>query len=50
MTNLDDYNFAGKKALIRVDFNVPLNENFEITDFTRIKAAIATIKKILADG
>ncbi|MFT7031629.1 MAG: phosphoglycerate kinase [Cyclobacteriaceae bacterium] len=50
MTNLDDYNFAGKKALIRVDFNVPLNENFEITDFTRIKAATATIKKILADG
>ena len=50
MTNLDDYNFAGKKALIRVDFNVPLNENFEITDFTRIKAATPTIKKILADG
>ncbi|MFY0652976.1 MAG: phosphoglycerate kinase [Cyclobacteriaceae bacterium] len=50
MRNLDDYNFAGKKALIRVDFNVPLNENFEITDFTRIKAATPTIKKILADG
>ena len=50
MRKLDDYNFAGKKALIRVDFNVPLNENFEITDFTRIKAATPTIKKILADG
>ncbi len=50
MRKLDDYNFAGKKALIRVDFNVPLNEKFEITDFTRIKAATPTIKKILADG
>ena len=50
MRKLDDYNFAGKKALIRVDFNVPLNEKFEITDFTRIKAATPTVKKILADG
>ncbi len=50
MKKLDEYSFAGKKALIRVDFNVPLNENFEITDFTRIKAATPTIKKILADG
>lgn len=50
MRKLDEYNFAGKKALIRVDFNVPLNEKFEITDFTRIKAATPTIKKILADG
>ena len=50
MTNLDDYNFAGKRALIRVDFNVPLNENHEITDLTRIKAATPTIKKILHDG
>lgn len=50
MTTLDQFNFEGKKALIRVDFNVPLNENFEITDFTRIKAATPTIKKILADG
>ena len=49
MTNLDDYNFAGKRALIRVDFNVPLNENNEITDLTRIKAATPTIKKILHD-
>lgn len=50
MKKLDEYNFAGKKALIRVDFNVPLNEKFEITDYTRIKAATPTIKKILADG
>lgn len=50
MTNLDQYNFDGKRALIRVDFNVPLNANFEITDDTRIRAATPTIKKILADG
>ncbi len=50
MKTLDQYNFSGKKALIRVDFNVPLDENFNITDFTRIKAATPTIKKILADG
>lgn len=50
MKKLDEYNFAGKKALIRVDFNVPLNDKFEITDYTRIKAATPTIKKILADG
>ncbi|MGL1889545.1 MAG: phosphoglycerate kinase [Reichenbachiella sp.] len=50
MTTLDQYNFEGKKALIRVDFNVPLNDKFEITDFTRIKAATPTVKKILADG
>ena len=50
MKTLDQFNFAGKKALIRVDFNVPLDENFNITDFTRIKAATPTIKKILADG
>jgi phosphoglycerate kinase len=47
---LDNYNFAGKRALIRVDFNVPLNENFEITDDTRIRATLPTIKKIIADG
>jgi len=47
---IDQYNFAGKKALIRVDFNVPLNSEFEVTDPTRIKAAVPTIKKILADG
>lgn len=50
MTTLDNFDFKGKKALVRVDFNVPLNENFEITDDTRIKATIPTIKKILSDG
>ena len=50
MQTISTYNFNGKKALIRVDFNVPLNENFEITDDTRIVAAIPTIKKIIADG
>lgn len=50
MKTVDNYNFAGKKALIRVDFNVPLNDKFEITDDTRTKAAIPTIKKILKDG
>ncbi len=47
---VDHFNFAGRKALIRVDFNVPLNSDFQVTDPTRIKAAIPTIKKILADG
>ena len=47
---IDQYNFAGKKALIRVDFNVPLNSDFQVTDPTRIKAAIPTIQKILNDG
>ncbi|WP_420580908.1 phosphoglycerate kinase [Reichenbachiella sp.] len=50
MNTLDQFNFEGKKALVRVDFNVPLNGEFEITDDTRIKAATPTIKKILADG
>lgn len=50
MVTLDEYNFNGKRALVRVDFNVPLNENFEITDDTRIRAAIPTIKKIINDG
>ncbi|MCD8540972.1 MAG: phosphoglycerate kinase [Leadbetterella sp.] len=50
MKTVDSFDFGGKKALIRVDFNVPLNERFEITDDTRIKATIPTIKKILADG
>ncbi|WP_234733118.1 phosphoglycerate kinase [Tellurirhabdus bombi] len=50
MKTLDSYNFSGKKALIRVDFNVPLNERFEITDDTRIKATLPTINKILNDG
>ncbi len=50
MKTFDAFNFNGKKALIRVDFNVPLNENYQITDTTRIDAAIPTIKKILKDG
>ncbi len=50
MQTISTYDFAGKKALIRVDFNVPLNENFEITDDTRIRAAIPTIKKIIEKG
>lgn len=50
MPDFSSYNFSGKKALIRVDFNVPLNEKFEITDDTRIRAAIPTIEKILKDG
>ena len=47
---IDQFNFNQKRALIRVDFNVPLNENFEITDDTRMRAAIPTIQKILKDG
>ena len=50
MSQFSDHSFANEKALIRVDFNVPLNEKFEITDDTRMTAAIPTIKKILKDG
>ena len=50
MQTLDNFNFAGKKAFVRVDFNVPVDENFNITDDTRIRAAMPTLKKILADG
>lgn len=50
MKTLDTYNFQNKKAIIRVDFNVPLNAQYEISDDTRIRAAIPTIQKILADG
>ncbi len=50
MKTINDFNFKDKKALIRVDFNVPLNENREITDDTRIQAAKPTIIKILEDG
>ena len=48
--SIDTYDFSGKKAIVRVDFNVPLNENFEITDDTRIRAAIPTLKKVLEKG
>ncbi|WP_298062627.1 phosphoglycerate kinase [uncultured Rikenella sp.] len=48
--SIDTYNFAGKRAIIRVDFNVPLDANFNVTDDTRIRAAIPTIKKVLAGG
>ena len=50
MKTVNDFNFEDKKALIRVDFNVPLNENLEVTDRTRIEAAKPTIVKILEDG
>ena len=50
MKTIDDFNFEGKKALIRVDFNVPLNEAFEVTDTNRIEAAKPTIIKVLEDG
>ena len=48
--NIEQFNFAGKKAFVRVDFNVPLDAEFNITDDTRIRAALPTLKKILADG
>lgn len=47
---IDQFNFEGKKAIVRVDFNVPLDENGKITDDTRIRGAVPTLKKILADG
>ena len=50
MNSIDTYDFNGKRAIIRVDFNVPLNDKFEVTDDTRIRAAIPTIKKVLAGG
>src|ERR1700761_2295935 len=50
MSQFSQHSFANEKALIRVDFNVPLNDKFEITDDTRMTAAVPTIKKILADG
>ncbi len=50
MKTIDGFNFQGKRALIRVDFNVPLNKDFEITDDSRMRAAVPTITKILKDG
>ena len=50
MSEFEQYNFAGKKALVRVDFNVPLDKDFNITDDTRMRAAIPTIEKICNDG
>ena len=50
MITIDKFNFAGKKAFVRVDFNVPLDAQFNITDDTRIRAAMPTLKKIIADG
>lgn len=50
MQTIDSFDFAGKKAFVRVDFNVPLDENYHITDDTRIRAALPTLKKIIKDG
>ncbi len=50
MQTISDINFKGKRALIRVDFNVPLDKSFSVTDDNRIRATIPTLKKILNDG
>jgi len=49
MSSFQAFSFAGKKALVRVDFNVPLNDQFQITDDTRMRATVKTINKILQD-
>src|SRR6187549_409914 len=50
MSKFSEHNFKGEKALVRVDFNVPLNDKYQITDDTRMSAAVPTIKKIIDDG
>ena len=50
MQTIEQFNFSGKKAFVRVDFNVPLDEQLNITDDTRIQAAMPTLKKIIKDG
>ena len=50
MSKFSEYNFKGQKALVRVDFNVPLNDKYQITDDTRMTAAVPTIQKIIKDG
>ncbi|MBN2349453.1 MAG: phosphoglycerate kinase [Bacteroidales bacterium] len=50
MQTIDNYNFSGKKVIVRVDFNVPLNDKFQVTDNTRIRGALLTINKIMGDG
>ena len=50
MSKFSEYNFKGQKALVRVDFNVPLNDKYQITDDTRMTATIPTIQKIIKDG
>ena len=50
MKTVNDINFSGKRALIRVDFNVPLDKSFNVTDDNRIRATVPTLKKILKDG
>ena len=50
MISIDNYDFKGKRAIIRVDFNVPVNAEGQVTDDTRIRAAMPTVKKVLAEG
>ena len=50
MNTIDNYDFRGKRAIIRVDFNVPLDEQGNVTDMTRIRAAVPTIRKVLEGG